>query len=292
MKDTTVFTSQELDTYFSSYVGMEGGNPGAAVWFCDSSPQRWTDPLRAPLLPRPVPPAWDAAFRAAHRDSMARWLSYQRIARIMAAARAEVLGRRLSEADWKPYFEQKLFGPDGAEFKLNLFPVPDQLDGIARWSTLFRGQPALLPKERYLDLCRFGGRFRFLARICACWQPKVVVCFGQRHAQDFIRAFGLGKAAADEWEEWRLQPADLVMSLRVFRGDGTTWIICPALAGANGLNSDVLLNAFGKLLAASLAPSDFGAVRGDTLGTPLGGTLETCAPPRGVPTDAGGHRCT
>ncbi|WP_059414008.1 hypothetical protein [Cupriavidus basilensis] len=277
MKDTTVFTSQELDTYFSSYVGMEGGNPAAAVWFCDSSPQRWTEPLRAPLLPRLAPHAWDAAFRAEHRDSMARWLSYQRIARIMAAARAEVLGRRLSDTDWKPYFEQELFSPDGAEFKLNLFPVPDQLDGVARWSTVFRGQPALLPKERYLDLCRFGGRFRFLARICACWQPKVVVCFGQRHTQDFIRAFGLGKTVADEWQ---LQPADLVMSLRVFRGDGTTWIICPALAGANGLNSDVLLNAFGKLLATS-----FGAARGDA--PAARGTRRQPAPE-----DAGGHCCT
>lgn len=50
-----------------------------------------------------------------------------------------------------------LYAACGAEFKLNLFPLPMQLDGLTPWSTVFRGQPALVPKERYLDLCRHGA---------------------------------------------------------------------------------------------------------------------------------------
>ncbi|MGO4154552.1 transcriptional regulator [Cupriavidus sp. YAF13] len=260
MENTTVFTRQELDTYFASYVGMEGGNPRASVWFCDRSPHPWSEHLSAPLKPRLAPLAWDAAFRAAHRASMGKWLSHQRIARIMAAARAEVLGLRDddADADWKPYYEHHLYTACGAEFKLNLFPLPMQLDGLTPWSTVFRGQPALVPKERYLDLCRHGGRFRFLAEMCARWRPKVVVCLGHRHTEDFVNAFALDYAAV---RDEKLQPADLVKSLRVFTRDDTTWIICPALAGPSGLTSDVLLNAFGKLLAASLDASDFGVVQ-------------------------------
>ncbi|MGO4327460.1 transcriptional regulator [Cupriavidus sp. M-11] len=250
-----VFTSQELDNYFSSFVGMEGGNPRASVWICDRSPHPWSEPLVRPLRPRTEPPAWDAAFRLRHRDDMERWLHHQRIARIMAAARAQALGERLGDDDWKHYYRDRLYAPGGSEFKLNLFPLPAQLDGLTPWSKVFRGQSELVPKDRYLNLCRQGGRFRFLQQACARWRPKLVVCLGYRHAEDYLHAFGLEHAAG---QDLPLQPADLVRILRVFDKDGTTWINCPALAGSAGLTSDVLLNAFGRLLGTWLAPADFG----------------------------------
>ncbi|AJG24605.1 hypothetical protein [Cupriavidus basilensis] len=70
MENTTVFTTEDLDTYFASYVGMEGGNPRASVWFCDRSPHPWSEHLRVPLKPRLAPLAWDAAFRAARGASL------------------------------------------------------------------------------------------------------------------------------------------------------------------------------------------------------------------------------
>ncbi len=255
MHHSGVFSSQELGNYFASYVGMEGGNPGASVWICDGSPHPWFEPLAAPLLPRMAPPAWDAVFREKHRDDMARWLNHQRIARIMAAARAEALGLRLGDHDWKEYYAHHLYTPHGAEFKLNLFPLPMQLDGLTPWSKVFRGQAEMVPKDRYLALCRNGGRFRFLQELCAHWRPKVVVCLGYRHCDDFVRAFGLGEV---QCEDLLFQPADQVRRLQVFARGGTTWIVCPALAGSAGLTSDVQLNALGKLLGASLEPSDFG----------------------------------
>ncbi|MFJ1259594.1 XpsR family transcriptional regulator [Cupriavidus sp. CuC1] len=185
---------------------------------------------------------------------MGKWLNHQRIARIMAAARAQALGIRLDDNDWKEYYWDQLYAPDGAEFKLNLFPLPVMLDGLTPWSKVFRGQSELVPKDRYLDLCRHGGRFRFLRTLCAHWRPKVVICIGYRQAEDFVRAFGLDQVAC---EERQLQPADQVRLLHAYERDGTTWILCPALAGSAGLTSDVQLNAFGKLLGASLAPSDF-----------------------------------
>lgn len=262
MQQLGVFTSEELDSYFASFVGMEGGNPQASVWFCDRSPHPWLEPISRPLAPRMEPLAWDAAFRAKHRGDMGRWLQHQRIARIMAAARAEALGERVGDEAWKPYFWERLYAPDGAEFKLNLFPLPAQLDGLTPWSKVFRGQPELVPKDRYLELCRRGARFRMLNKLCARWRPKVVVCLGYRHANDYMQAFGLDESAG---EERLLQPADLTRVLRVFRRDGTTWIICPVLAGCAGLTSDVQLNAFGQLLGAMLDPSDFGELAGACL---------------------------
>ncbi len=258
IEQKTVFSREQLDAYFASYVGMEGGNPAAAVWFCDSTPHPWVESLVAPLVPREHPVSWDDAYRGKHRQSMERWQSHQKIARIMAAARARTFGSSLSECDWKHYFDHYLYAPRGAEFKLSLFPLPAHLIGQTPWSKAFRGQPALVPKQRYLDLCRGGRRFAFIDDIRRRWRPKVVVCLGERHLDDFVHAFSLDDAHASDYI---LQPADLAKTLRVLRRDGTTWIVCPALAGASGLTSDVLLEAMGRYLAGWLAPADFPALR-------------------------------
>ncbi|MGO4326329.1 XpsR family transcriptional regulator [Cupriavidus sp. 2TAF22] len=258
MEQKTVFSREQLDAYFASYVGMEGGNPGAAVWFCDSTPHPWVESLVAPLVPREQPGAWDAGYRDKHRASMERWQSHQKIARIMAAARAHTFGSAPSECDWKHYFDHLLYAPRGAEFKLSLFPLPAHLIGQTPWSKAFRGQPALVPKQRYLDLCRSGQRFGFIDGIRRHWKPKVVVCLGERHLADYVQAFALEDARA---ADYILQPADLAKTLRVLERDGTTWIICPALAGASGLTSDVLLEAMGRYVAGWLNPDDFPALQ-------------------------------
>lgn len=250
----SVLTHQELDDYFGSYVGMDGGNPEAPIWFCDPSRNSSFERLVTPLQPKTMPPAWDAEFRVQHRDEMEKWLMHQRIARIMTATRADALGIPLGENDWQSYYWNRLYAPNGAEFKLSLFPMPLNLTGSTSWSQVFRGQPALVPKHRYLDLCRQGARFRFLAWICARWRPKVVVCFGHRYTEDFRRAFVLDEVAG---EDQQLRPADLVTPLRVFVRDSTTWVICPAMAGSSGLTSNVQLDAFGKWLGARVERSDF-----------------------------------
>lgn len=253
MQHSQVFARQELDRYFASYVGMEGGNPRAPVWICDRSPA-WSEPLAAPLQPRMAPPAWDAVFRSQHRQDMGKWFGHQCIARIMAAARAEALRVRLGDNDWEQYYRRHLYSPRGAEFRLSLFPLPAQVDGRTTWSKAFRGQPELIPQSRYLDLCRHGERFRFLEKTRARWRPKAVICLSHRHADEYIDAFSLNGLTS---EEHALQPADQVRRLRLFTKDGTTWIICPAIGGSAGMTSQVQLDAFGKFLGMRLAASDF-----------------------------------
>ncbi len=87
IEQKAVFSREQLEAYFASYVGMEGGNPAASIWFCDSTPHPRGESLAAPLYPRTQPNAWDDKFRDQHRKSMVRWQSHQRIAKIMAAAR-------------------------------------------------------------------------------------------------------------------------------------------------------------------------------------------------------------
>ncbi|PZX32404.1 transcriptional regulator [Cupriavidus phytorum] len=253
MQHSRMFTRQELDRYFASYVGMEGGNPRAAVWICDRSPA-WSEPIVAPLHPHLAPPAWDAVFRQQHRQDMARWFGHQCVARIMAAARAEALGVRLGDNDWEHYYWSHLYSPAGAEFRLSLFPLPAHVDGRTTWSKAFRGQPELIPQKRYVALCREGERFRFIARTCERWRPKVVICLSHRHTDEYVEAFSLDDVAG---EEHALRPADQARRLHLFTRGDTTWIICPAIGGSAGMTSQVQLDAFGKFIGARLAASDF-----------------------------------
>jgi transcriptional activator of eps genes len=252
------FTREQFDAYFSSYVGMEGGNPLAAVWFCEFAPSGLETPLDEALRPLRQPGAWDVAFRQRHQEDMGRWQTHQRIARIMTAAREKILYGRSGGGDWRHYLENNLYQPRGWEFKLNLFPLAIQPEGRLTWSKLYRKQPVLNPKQHYLDLCREGGRFRFINGLCRAMRPKVVVCLSERHTDDYLRAFGMRGIPA---VEHTLQPADQARTLQVYTRQDTSLVICPAVAGTAGLSSDVLLNAMGCFISNWLTREDF-CVRG------------------------------
>ncbi|WP_454726772.1 MULTISPECIES: transcriptional regulator [Cupriavidus] len=251
---THEFTREQLDAYFASYVGMEGGSPAGAVWFCDGMPSAEGVPLDAVLEPVRTAPAWDADFRRRHARDMARWQTHQRIARVMAAAREMVLFGRDDSGDWQRYLAEYLYRPRGWEFKLSLFPLPVRADSGLPWKRLHGAQPELNPKHRYFDLCRTGGRFRFIAALRHSHRPKVVLCLGERHEADYLDAFGMRGLP---FAEHTLQPADQARVLRVYADQGTHLVICPAVAGAAGLASDVLLNAMGRFISQWLTLADF-----------------------------------
>lgn len=252
----SIFSSEELDAYFSSYAGMEGGNIGAAIWLCDKEPHLLA--AGAAVAPAHEPPAWDAAFRERHRHDMPRWQTHQRLARIMAATRAATLRETIPALDWHAYFERHLYAPGGWEFKLNLYPLPKPQHMDLSQIETFRRNPYLSPNWRYVDFCRQGGRFRFIAELRRRMRPKVILCTGQAEEEEFLLALGFQGVPCSEH---RLQPADLVKTLRVYSHEGTRLVICPKVGGPTGINSDTLLDAMGAFLSVWLDAADFADAR-------------------------------
>lgn len=245
---------EQLDAYFASYVGMEGGSPAGAVWFCDAMPTADGARLPSQLVPVREVPAWDAQFRLRHLHEMGKWQTHQRIARIMAAAREMVLFGRDDSGDWQRYLAQYLYRPRGWDFKLSLFPLSIRSESGLSWTQLHGNQPELNPKSKYLTLCRHGARFRFIAQLRRRERPKVVVCLGERFEAEYLQAFDMQDVP---FTTHTLQPADQAKELRVYFSEGTNLIICPAVAGAAGLASDVLLNAMGGFISQWLTMADF-----------------------------------
>ncbi|WP_018310092.1 hypothetical protein [Cupriavidus sp. UYPR2.512] len=251
---TKAFTREQLDTYFASFVGMEGGNPSAAVWFCDYSPTRSSLSLVAPLMPQLECPAWDSPFRARHAKEILRWQTHQRIAHIMSAAREMVLFGQEDSGDWKRYLTEHLYRPLGREFMLSLFPLPIRTGYGQSWRRRYGMQPELASRIAYMTLCREGGRFRFIEALRRRERPKVVVCLGERHEDDYVHAFGMRGLP---YKEHTLKPADQARILHIYDDKGTRLVLCPALAGAAGMCSDVLLKAMGSYISQWLAKAEF-----------------------------------
>ncbi|MGO4326326.1 transcriptional regulator [Cupriavidus sp. 2TAF22] len=271
--DGNGFTREQLDSYFASYVGMEGGNLAGAVWFCDYMPMTDAESLPVTLSPRRTVPAWDADFRLRHARQIAKWQTHQRIARIMAAAREMVLFGRDDSGDWQRYLAEYLYRPRGWDFKLSLFPLSVRAENGLPWKRLHGAQAELNPKGKYLALCRTGTRFRFIAAMRRRARPKVVVCLGERHESDYLHAFGMRGLP---YTEHTLQPADQARVLRIYADQGTHLVICPAVAGAAGLASDVLLNAMGGFISQWLTLADF-QTRPDAPGQPDPAALRLAA---------------
>jgi transcriptional activator of eps genes len=232
-----------LDAFLASYAGMQG-NPAAPVWLCEATARMAGTPATQSLLPVPAPVVWDQAFRRRNQDEIPKWQSHQKIARILAAAHASASD--IGAPDWKDYFERQLYGPDGSEFWLSLYPALVRQEESAGLQGTFAVPRTL---KRYAALCRSGSRFPFVTALAQRMAPKLIVCFGAQHADDFCSAFGFDGIAG---ENVILQPADLPKLLRVYTKGETRLVIAPLLGGMDGLNSDVLQIALGKYMGRLL----------------------------------------
>jgi len=274
----SALSREELDLAFGSFAGMEGGNPGAAVWVCDAAPLYSVVPLPMALQPQWLPGTWDAAFRRRHADVLPRWQTHMRIARIMAAARATAMPPGRSPIGAQAYFDHYLYAPGGWEFKLNLFPLPERLDATQPWTKVFSDQTVLRSRSEFFRLCRHGARFRFIEALRRQHRPRVVLCLGERLERDYLRAFGFQDV---QGTDAILKPADMPRHLQIFQHEQTTLVLSPALGGAQGLSSDVLLDSLGEFLAQWLRAADFPPSLEGVVGPAAGrlaGTVQRAAP--------------
>lgn len=239
LKQVPIVSVEELDAYLASYVGMLG-NSAAPVWLCDVSPLATSTPVATPLIPWREPAVWDQDFRQRNETDMLRWGGHQAAARIMASA---YLADYDLNVDWKSYFSTRLYAPSGADFRLSLFPLPTGSGASRSWGKAHSGQPVLNPQSRYMNLCRVGGRFRFITALRKRMAPKVIVCFGPRQTDDFLMAFGFAGVPGSEVV---LQPADQPKRLQVFTEGDTALVIAPLLGGPTGINSETLQHALGR----------------------------------------------
>lgn len=219
-----------IDDYLSSYQGMAGGNIDAPIWFCAIEPggclNRDTEQR---LVAQVAWPCWDDAYLLSNPEFI-RWKFDVKVAKIMNQVTA-------STSNWRDYRTNRLYRADGAECKLNLFPLPCPCE--ADWPyQLDLGYSKDGYRNRYRTV-----RFEFLRKLRNDHRPSVIVGVGRGHSVDFREAFGFQASRA---------PNILHLSdgkhAEIYLDTDATLVVTPHFSGAKGLNSDASLGALAKVL--------------------------------------------
>lgn len=123
-------------------------------------------------------------------------------------------------------------------FKMNIYPLPFKDTSGDRWKLWMHELTGFSGKDEYLEWCR-NNRFQFFRESLKKHKPKLIVCFGKSYKEDFMSAFcGDGVVIRNETISGR----DLYWSM----SGNTVVTVCPFPTSQHGLNSNNLIQDFGK----------------------------------------------
>ncbi|MEL5848969.1 MAG: hypothetical protein U7M05_06330 [Candidatus Igneacidithiobacillus chanchocoensis] len=123
-------------------------------------------------------------------------------------------------------------------FKMNLYPIRFKGHSTDRWAVWINELTGFSNKMEYHNWCR-KNRFKLFRKLTEIHRPKLVLCFGKSYINDFRSAF------CSDNEEWLHEPIEH-RTLSWVRTKNTVVAVCPFPTSPYGLNSNLLLNSFGK----------------------------------------------
>ncbi len=129
-------------------------------------------------------------------------------------------------------------------FKMNLYPLSFKNTGDDLWKSWLHELTGFSNKKEYMEWCK-KNRFIFLSDIKRKHKPRLIICFGRTYKDDFKSAF-----CEKDTEERKEKILD--RELIWYRSDSTIVAVCPFPTGPHGLNSNILLQEFGKRISSLL----------------------------------------
>ena len=171
-----------------------------------------------------------------------KYLYGQKVAKLYAA----IKGQEVSQAwDFVP-------SCDGSEiFRLNLYPIafPNEWGGFWEEHKL-KVITGFESKQIYRTWC-FLHRFPWIAEQVKQHKPKLIIGTGVGYLTDFVVSFGGTGMVENIHQETISAPlASTETTSRTMYwakvGEETTLVVTPFFGGVHGLNSDALIQAFGK----------------------------------------------
>jgi hypothetical protein len=236
-----ICATSEFSTWASGFSGCDGGNLAGKLWVCGIEYGANEDPDRFAFGDVSKP-------SCVQREEHARALQDQynvKVAKLYAA----LIGQAVSTY-YQTAIEKQLFGSSSDLFKMNLYPIAFHDESDKRWKKWIYDRTGLPTKSLYRAWCQLNRFPRFRE-----WMhqstPRLVIGTGASYRDDFIMAFsGVEELFAE-------MPKETIQDRRLLWkpvNDGQTVLaITPFLGRRYGLNSDALLDAFGRRLRAICA---------------------------------------
>jgi hypothetical protein len=192
----------------------------------------------------------DASNPADIPDDFFKYQYNIKVAKIYATLRGEAVENYSTVA-----LRDNLFVHNSGVFKMNLYPISFHHDTDDLWPEWIYRKTGLPTKSIYRAWCQIY-RFSEILKWVNKHSPKIIICTGITYQNDFIMAFnGLEDLYKKDISKKTISGRDLV-ALNV-NDDKTILVIIPFLGGTHGLNSDQLLQVFGKEIQ-NLCNSKFG----------------------------------
>lgn len=229
----------------TQYTGFDGGNPKAELWFCGIEYGGTDDPTKTQfiddILKDGVEMQDDIPYFTA-TDKNGNPHEYKKIYGRFALAQSKIASQYY---DGEPIDTWKqLAGKDGKCFSMNLYPLAFKSHDDSLWTRTHYEKTGLISKSEY-KTWNLNNRFPKLKQLVTTYQPKVLICFGQSLASEFLVAFADNDDQIFE-ELAKVEIADKVhksnrlLLHRKINNGKTLLLICPFPSGAKGLNSDEL----------------------------------------------------
>ena len=227
----------EFQKWASGFSGCDGGDIGSpqsrSIWVSgiewggghdlDSLKKTMVDQVDVP------PPGYDEPSH-----NLAYIFNRQTMKLITAMNGGQVDDYEVMTSQHRPFVKDST-----GYFKMNLFPIAFKDTGHQRWQTDFVDLTGFSSKDEYLSWCRHV-RFAKMRNWVSTYKPKVIVCFGKTFIKDFTTAFVNGD---EKFNRENILNRELTWTRTV---DDVLVVICPFPVNGYGLNSNVLLQAFGN----------------------------------------------
>lgn len=137
-------------------------------------------------------------------------------------------------------------------FKVNLYPISFNNDSNELWEKYGLSEiTGLESKLIYRTWC-FLHRFPWISKQVEVSKPKVIICTGVSYLTDFVVCFA-GKEGVENIHKISIKPQSekngrvrYMYWAKLNNDSNTILIVLPFFGGVNGLNSDYLIQEYGK----------------------------------------------
>jgi hypothetical protein len=176
------------------------------------------------------------------RESLLAYQYNKKIAKIYAS----IIGEDVSNYS-QIALRDKLFAKGSCVFTTNLYPISFHHDSNYLWPEWLYGKTGLPTKSMYRAWCQLH-RFPEMKNWVREHSPKIIISTGISYKNEFVMAFD----GVETIYKKKIIEKPTISDRRLFWIDinenKTLLVIIPFLGGRYGLNSDSLLDDFGKYL--------------------------------------------
>lgn len=170
----------------SGFYGMDGGNLNADLWI---SGLEWggenSHVLKTGDRDFITLDGYDVPCRINYELTSETKSSFdQKTAKIILSSKQNFVEYNLVEV--KEYISNHFFSPNGDFFKLNLFPL--NCNNFNSWNDDQIHETGCPMKYQYLTYS-IEYRFPFIKKLVEKYNPKIILCYGEGHINEFMMAF-------------------------------------------------------------------------------------------------------